>query len=95
MAGINMEDIDQLRTFASRLTQFQQEVLEEVSTVRSACDHLGEVWGDHNFNEFSESLDEHVNTIRPFLEEGIDNFTKYLIVLADKADDVAGTTYQK
>jgi uncharacterized protein YukE len=82
-AIVNPEEI---RRFAARLKQFNNELLNQLTVLRGQLSGLGQSWRDREHDKFVEEFDQTMQVIKQFVES-TNQHIPFLLRKADRADE--------
>lgn len=82
-AIVNPEEI---RRFAARLKQFNNELLNQLTVLRGQLSGLGQTWRDREHDKFVEEFDQTMQVVKRFVE-ATNQHIPFLIRKADRADE--------
>jgi uncharacterized protein YukE len=82
-AVVNPEEI---RRFAARLKQFNNELLNQLTVLRGQLSGLGQSWRDREHDKFVEEFDQTMQVIKRFVDS-TNQHIPFLLRKADRADE--------
>ncbi|MGO9598949.1 MAG: WXG100 family type VII secretion target [Isosphaeraceae bacterium] len=82
-AIVNPEEI---RRFAARLKQFNNELLNQLTVLRGQLSGLGQSWRDREHDKFEEEFDQTMQVIKRFVDS-TNQHIPFLLRKADRADE--------
>jgi uncharacterized protein YukE len=82
-AIVNPEEI---RRFAARLKQFNNELLNQLTVLRGQLSGLGQSWRDREHDKFVEEFDQTMQVIKRFVDS-TNQHIPFLLRKADRADE--------
>jgi hypothetical protein len=80
---INISDIEALAAFRSHLLEFNRDLAESFSLMRSHWEELGEIWRDDMYRHFGEALEEVTPGVEKYLA-ATEGHETYLVALVER-----------
>lgn len=76
----------ELRRFAHNLKKFNQELEEQLTSLRAQLNALGSTWRDQEHKKFVEDFDEHMKVIAKYVE-ATNEHAPYLLRKAERIEE--------
>jgi hypothetical protein len=83
VSEVHVSDIEALAAFRSHLLEFNKDLAESFSLIRTHWRELGEIWRDDMYRRFGEALEEVTPGVDKYLEATQGHET-YLIALVER-----------
>ena len=77
---------DEIRGFAARLKQFNNELLNQLTVLHGQLSGLGQSWRDREHDKFVEEFDQTMQVIKRFVDS-TNQHIPFLLRKADRADE--------
>ncbi|MBV8486857.1 MAG: WXG100 family type VII secretion target [Planctomycetaceae bacterium] len=77
---------EEIRRFAARLKQFNNELLNQLTVLRGQLSGLGQSWRDREHDKFVEEFDQTMQVIKRFVDS-TNQHIPFLLRKADRADE--------
>jgi uncharacterized protein YukE len=77
---------DEIRRFAARLKQLNNELLNQLTVLRGQLSGLGQSWRDREHDKFVEEFDLTMQVIKRFVDS-TNQHIPFLLRKADRADE--------
>ena len=83
MTEVNISDIEALADFRSHLSEFNKNLTESFTTMRTHWRDLGEIWRDDMYRRFGDALEEVTPGVEKYLES-TESHEMYLLALVER-----------
>lgn len=83
MTEVNISDIEALADFRSHLSEFNKNLTESFTTMRTHWRDLGEIWRDDMYRRFGDALEEVTPGVEKYLAS-TEGHETYLLALLER-----------
>jgi len=87
MDGIDMRDLPALRTFITKLKNFEEELRDSAESMNNEVNGAGDWWHDDMYTQLQDNWEESYAQLSRFFES-IPGTIDYLTQIADGIEDV-------